>query len=210
MKRGITMKKFELTDEFITILGRKLFRIKALADFSNVKAGEFGGYVEKENNLSNEGDAWVSGNARVSGNAQISGNALVSGDAQVSGNAQVSDNAQVSGNAWVSDDAQVSGNTQVYGNAQVSGNARVSGNAQISGNALVSGDADYATIKGFGTRFRNTTFFKCKNNTVKVSCGCFLGTIDEFREQVKKTRTGKIAEEYLRIADLMEFHFNNN
>ena len=50
MKRRITMKKFELTDEFVTILGRKLFRIKALTDFSNVKAGELGVYVEKENN----------------------------------------------------------------------------------------------------------------------------------------------------------------
>ena len=82
------MKKFELTDEFITLaFGNKLFRIKALVDFGTIKAGELGGFVEKEENLSNDGNAWVSGNARVSGNAWVSGNARVSGNAGVSDNA---------------------------------------------------------------------------------------------------------------------------
>ena len=59
------MKKFELTGEFITFLGKKLFRIKALVGFGDVKAGKLGGYVEKEENLDHEGNAWVYGNARV-------------------------------------------------------------------------------------------------------------------------------------------------
>lgn len=47
------MKKFELTTESITnVAGKKLFRIKALIDFGDVKAGEVGGYVEKEGNVS--------------------------------------------------------------------------------------------------------------------------------------------------------------
>ena len=108
---------------------------------------------------------------------------------------------QSSGNAWVSGNAEVYGNAWVYGNAEVYGNARVSGNAEVSGNA------DYTTIHGFGTQFRTTTFFQCEDKQIRVSCGCFLGTIPEFREQVKNTREGKIAEEYLMIADLMEKHF---
>ena len=96
---------------------------------------------------------------------------------------------------------QSSGNAWVYGNAEVSGNAKVFGNAEVSG------DADYTTIHGFGTQFRTTTFFRCKDKQIRVSCGCFFGTIPEFREQVKNTRNGKIAEEYLMIADLMEKHF---
>lgn len=96
---------------------------------------------------------------------------------------------------------QSSGNAWVYGNAEVYGNARVSGDAWVSGNA------DYTTIHGFGTQFRTTTFFQCEDKQIRVSCGCFLGTIPEFREQVKNTREGKIAEEYLMIADLMEKHF---
>ena len=77
----------------------------------------------------------------------------------------------------------------------------------VYGNAEVSGDADYTTIHGFGAQFRTTTFFRCKDKKVRVACGCFFGTIPEFREQVKNTRKGKIAEEYLMIADLMEKHF---
>ena len=96
---------------------------------------------------------------------------------------------------------QSSGNAWVYGNAEVYGNARVYGNAEVYGNA------DYTTIHGFGTQFRTTTFFQCEDKQIRVSCGCFLGTIPEFREQVKNTREGKIAEEYLMIADLMEKHF---
>ena len=190
------MKKFELTSETkINIFGKKLFRIKALISFGVVKTGETGGWVEKEENVNQFGNAWVFGNAEVFDNARVSGNAWVFGNARVFGNAEVFDNAWVSGNAWV------------FGNAWVSGNAWVFGNARVFGNAEVFDNADYATIHGFGTQFRTTTFFRCKDKQVKVSCGCFYGTIPEFREQVKNTRKGKIAEEYLMIADLMEKHF---
>ena len=144
------MKKFELTSEFnLNFFGRKFFRIKALVNIERygVKAGDLGGWVEKEDNLSQSGNAWVSSNAKVSGDAVVSGD------------------------AWV------------------------------------SGDADYAVIKGFGTVYRPTTFFRCHDGEARVTCGCFYGTIDEFREQVKRTRKGKVADEYLKIADLMEYHF---
>ena len=53
-------KKFELTAEFVTnIFGKKLFRIKALMAFGDVKEGELGGYLEKEENLDHDGNAWV-------------------------------------------------------------------------------------------------------------------------------------------------------
>ena len=81
-------KKFELLlDDTITIFGIRLFRIKALISFGSVEEGEIGGYVEKEDNLSSSGNAWVYGNAEVSGNARVSGNAWVSGNARVYGNA---------------------------------------------------------------------------------------------------------------------------
>ena len=202
------MKKFELTSETkIDIFGKKLFRIKALISFADVEAGETGGWVEKEGNVNQSGNAWVSGDAMVYGNAEVSGDAMVYGNAEVYGNAMVSGDAMVSGNAMVSGDAMVSGNAMVYGDAKVSGDAMVSGDAKVSGNAMVSGDADYTTIHGFGAQFRTTTFFRCKDKKVRVACGCFFGTIPEFREQVKNTRKGKIAEEYLMIADLMEKHF---
>ena len=43
--------KYKLT-ESIKFEGRTIYRIQALEDFSNVKKGDFGGYVESERNLS--------------------------------------------------------------------------------------------------------------------------------------------------------------
>ena len=117
--------KYEITDETEQFGEVTLYRIQALRDFSDVKSGDLGGWVESENNLSQEGDCWVSGDAWVRGNAQVSG------DARVRGNAVVNDNAQVRGNAVVSDNAQVSGDARVSDNAWVSENARVIGYARV-------------------------------------------------------------------------------
>lgn len=48
-------KKYILTDETIKVNGKTLYRIKALREFSNVKAGDLGGFVESESNLSHDG-----------------------------------------------------------------------------------------------------------------------------------------------------------
>lgn len=80
-------KKYELLkDDFIEVDGRKLYRIRALRSFGNVKKGELGGYIEREENLTHYGNAWVSGNAEVSGNAKVYGNARVFGDANITSN----------------------------------------------------------------------------------------------------------------------------
>ena len=76
------MKKYELTDEYIEIglvTKIKLYRIKALVTIASigVSAGDLGGYVEKESNLDQSGNAWVYGNAKVYGNAEVCGNARV-------------------------------------------------------------------------------------------------------------------------------------
>ena len=75
--------KYSLTSNTKDWLGTTLYQIKAEVSFGCIAKGELGGYIEKENNLSQDGNAWVSGNARVSGDAQVSGNAWVSGNARV-------------------------------------------------------------------------------------------------------------------------------
>ena len=80
-------KKFELTDNFvINGFGIKLFQIKCTKSFKYANEGDLGGYVEKEDNLSQSGDAWVSVDARVSGYAWVSGYAQVYGNARVENN----------------------------------------------------------------------------------------------------------------------------
>jgi hypothetical protein len=133
------------------------------------------------------GDAWVYGNARVYG------------DARVCGDAEVYGNARVYGDAWVY------GNAEVYGNARVYGDAEVYGNARVCGDAEVCGDADYLLIGSIGSRFSFTTFFKNKDKGITVSCGCFLGTIAEFRAKVTDTHgNNKHAKIYNLAADMAE------
>ena len=89
--------KYKLTDEAIEHEGVTLYRICALRDIGDdVHAGNLGGYIASERNLSTAGDAWVYGDARVYGKARVSGNALVCGEAQVSGGAWVCGNTRVS------------------------------------------------------------------------------------------------------------------
>lgn len=174
-------KKYILTDDVIDFNGHTLHRIKAVRDFDCVRAGDLGGFIESEKNLDHDGDAWVFENARVLG------------DAWVLDNAMVLDNAIVTGDAWVLD------------------NAIVTGNARVSGCARVHGPSDIALVKGFGSEFRATSFFRCVDGLVRCRCGCFYGTVDELRSKVRKTHgNSKYAKEYLMIADLMELHFKED
>ena len=67
------MKKYTLTKEKKVQFGITLFRIKANVAFGIIAKGELGGWIEKEDNLDQSGDAWVSGNAWVYGDARVYG-----------------------------------------------------------------------------------------------------------------------------------------
>lgn len=142
-----TAKKYKLTDETIQVSGHTLHRIEALKDFGNVKKGDKGGFIEKENNLSQDGDCWVYNNAKVCDKARVFGEAMIFNDAVVCGDAEVRGNARVFGKARVFDDAEVCGYAEVsedalvYKDAKICGNARVLGNASICGNAKIWGNA---------------------------------------------------------------------
>ena len=202
------MKKFELTTDSIKRNGVTLYRIKSLIDFEDVKAGDLGGYVEKEENLSQSGNAWVYGDARVYGNAEVYGNARVYGDARVYGNAEVYGDARVSGNAEVCDNVCVCDNARVYGDALVCDNAWVYDNACVCDDALIFSNADYIYLKGFGSHNRSTTMFRTKGGNICVSCGCFSGTLQEFESKVKETHgNNKFAKEYLALVEVARIHF---
>ena len=158
------MKKYELTEETFTVFGKTLYRIRAVRDFGSVKTGEFGGYIEKEENLSHFGNAWVYGDARVSGDARVFDN------------------------AWV------------YGNAKVYGDARVSGDAWVYGNAEVFNTRHFFVQGPIGSRDGYVTFYRTKDDTVEVRCGCFSGSLQEFVNQVEETHGGSRYEKEYKLA----------
>ena len=99
----------------------------------------------------------------------------------------------------------------MYDNASVYVYACVYVYARVCGDACVYGDAGYATVHGFGSEYRTTTFFKTKAGDIGVKCGCFYGNLSEFRKKVVETHgETKKAKEYLMLADLMEFRFSDN
>ena len=99
--------KYKLTNTTKIVNGVTLYQIQALKDFSDVKKGDIGGWIQAEKNLSQENNCWVWGDA------------LVYGDARVYNDAMVYNDALVYGDAWVWGDANVSGKAQVSGNARV-------------------------------------------------------------------------------------------
>lgn len=65
-------------------------------------------------------------------------------------------------------------------------------------------------FEGFGSEKRCTYFFLDINKEIFVKCGCFFGSIKEFREQVKKTHgDNKFGVGYLKVAELAEWQLLN-
>lgn len=130
-------KKYQLRyDRTKEVNGRTLYRIQALKTFNDVKEGEFGGYIESEENLSQKGKCWIYDSACVFDKAVVENNARVYDNAMVYGVGSVHDNARIYGNS------QVFGCAYVRNNANVLGNAKVHGNCIVCGNVIVYGDAN--------------------------------------------------------------------
>ena len=60
-----------------------LYRIEALKDFGSVKAGAWGGFIESEYNLSQDGNCWIFWHAKVWGNIQITGDSIICGRSNI-------------------------------------------------------------------------------------------------------------------------------
>ena len=123
--------KYELTEETKQFFDITLHRIRAKKDFGDVKAGDLGGWIEKEDNLCIDGNAWV------------------------------------------------------------------------------YGDADILWISKIGSRLGTTTVYRNKDKGLTISCGCFLGTLEEFNKKVEQTHGDtKYGREYKALIELIKIHFD--
>ncbi|MDO4747130.1 MAG: hypothetical protein Q4A70_02205 [Candidatus Saccharibacteria bacterium] len=138
-------------EQFLDIEGQpRLYRIRALKDIPavNVKAGDFGGWVENGDNLSQEDTCWIKDCAMVYGGARVIGSALVSGYAKVRGDSLIKDSAEISGFAVVeqtivADESKIAGQAVVETSslkdtAKVEMYARVNA-SNLAGKAFVFG-----------------------------------------------------------------------
>ena len=80
---------------------------------------------------------------------------------------------------------------------------------QVSGNAWICGDADYLVVGPIGSRNDFTTLFRCKDKSIKVKCGCFYGTMDEFAAKVTATHGDNAhAKAYRAVIELAKVKFD--
>lgn len=141
----------------------------------------WGGFVETENNLDQEGFAWIGEDAIACEDSYIGGDAILADSAVARDSAYVGNNAVIADHAVVQDNAivcggYISGNSCICGNAilnsdeqtrcapMIGGNARVYG--ELTGNVVCQGSAVVLP----GVKLYNTTAdcFVLKDDTVSV------------------------------------------
>ena len=162
-----TLKKYEITNIRYDHFGEILYRIRALRDFGDVKAGQLGGYIQAERNLAHEGNCWIY-NALVYHDAVVKGNAKAKGgwiwnravlrqeaiaddgcfiscDAECFGQATIKDTAHISEFAKVFDkclvrqQGSVSGRAVCHGRSEIYGYGRASGTSELTGTFKLRG-----------------------------------------------------------------------
>lgn len=185
--------KYEFTGEESTYNGNTVRRIRAIRDFGNIKAGDLGGWLEKEENLSHRGNCWVADNATVRGDARILDDAVVSGNATVYGRAIIRDGACVYDEALLYGNASICGNAQVYGDSTVYESAEVNDSAKIFGEAKVYGNAQIyedASIYGLAKVFENAKVHGFSSFGERILIGSD-GNIEEYRDYMSISGLGR-------------------
>ena len=172
------MKYKLLKDTGIPYGDETIYRIQALKDFAYVHTGDIGGYVASEDNLSQNGNAWIYDDAKAIENSRVSDNAKLEDKAILKGHAKAMDNstvanlatasghAELHGNSWLGSHTTLSKNAKLFDSTFVGDFASITGNVTchdksfICGDAMLSGNVivkDNATVKGNSMIYENVT-----------------------------------------------------
>lgn len=187
------MKKFELTTESKEINGNTVYRIRSLIDFKGivaVKRGDLGGFIEKEENLSQEGNCWIFDDSAVYGNARVYDNAILQCGTEAYGNSKIHGRTIISGSE-IRDDANICDaaffNSIIYQNANIEGLVFIpSGRYGKNCNIKSSSDFIYLDIRG-----DHFSFYRTLDKKIGVdyespkSRLIFSGSIDGLKEFAK-------------------------
>lgn len=204
-------KKYELIGGYGTLT------IRAIRDIPrhSVRAGDFGGDVYSEDNLSHEGDCWielgsfVSKEARVQDNAIVRRKSVISDRVCISGNAVVEkclawDDAVITEDSVVTD-CIVSAHSIVRGNSRIKG-LHLRGSCDLQGNTEIIlsnvslreatrvidlqgeyNDKNYLLQGPALSTGRYSLAYHRNDGSVKVTTGCFHGTLDQYLSAIEET-----------------------
>ena len=110
------MKKYELTDKTLVVLGKTLHQIKALKriviseGWRMIEEGSLGGYIESEENLSQEDTCWVGEGAKVFDNVRITGKTVIFGNVYIYENAQIKGTFEIHGTSLIDSPLKINSN----------------------------------------------------------------------------------------------------
>lgn len=125
------------------------YRVRALKDFGNVKAGELGGLVSGYHNLSQEGYCWIFDDSTVSKDARVED------DAVVGKSSLLTDKAAAKGWCRI-ENSGLSNNTLVHGYAVVQ-DSTLCGGTKVLDESTVTGSYLLGTVqmRGHSSAFRS-------------------------------------------------------
>ena len=225
-------KKYELVPETVTeFYCKPMYRIRALKDFSNVKKGDLGGYVESEENLSQEGNCWIYDGSIVGLGAKVVEDAVVKGYSNVIEHSRISNNAIVEKDSVIKGGSSIKFNSRVI-NSMVVGESFVAFStinerslieqgsniwySTIGSNVIVKSGAvirfdvnsneDYVVYKAPFSYGRSLT---ASTKADIWSCEPFMDTAEKFRAYLIDDEVLAEDDEYLRWYDsIVAFHKN--
>lgn len=129
-----------ISDGEMSIVEIKLYRIQALKTFTKpggynpvVHVGELGGYVEAEDNLSQDGNCWLFDKARVKDGGKVLDDAIVYDKSLISKNSIIRGSSVIGGHCFVT-------NQSVIIDSRLEGNVTVTGYSIIHSGSYLYGD----------------------------------------------------------------------
>lgn len=226
-------KKYELVLETIhKFYSMSMYRIRALKDFSDVKKGQYGGYVESEENLSQTGNCWIYDDSIVCNGASVINNAIVKDSSTVKNYSEISDDAIVEKGSRIDEssivcdqsrviDSLVTESSAIIYKSVVNENsmieqgscvcdAVVGSNTYVKNGAVIrfdiNGDEDYVVYNPPVSYGRSLTASTKKDIW---SCDPHADTAEKLREFLIEDEVLEEDDEYLRWFDsIVAFHKN--
>lgn len=148
----MTDKKYELLkEETLKYRGKTLYRIRALKDFNDVKAGDRGGWIESEDNLSQKYTCWVYDNSKVFDEATIKECSVVRGEVSIGGVSILTEYSEIRGRvevlgsvnlahyATINCSGKIRGKVYMLNHSHITGYIEVDGKITMTGTSNIEG-----------------------------------------------------------------------
>lgn len=149
-------KKYELVPETVTkFYSKPMYRIRALKDFSDVKKGQYGGYVESEDNLSQLGNCWIYDNSIVGSGSRVLDNAIVKDSSKVINGSEISDDAIIEKGSLIDESSVVCDRSRVISSLVTESSAVIYSSIVNEDSMVEQGSTVFNAIVGPNTRIRN-------------------------------------------------------